>query len=174
LADRPVGDSLDGTMIVFFHLPFWDRPCGFSIPESGRDAYYRQALETLIESWIARGATVLLVPPTPGAETQKPSPLVEYYESLRAMHPKSVHISDSGRYIRSTDGRYLYNMPCASAEIGCSADGLIGVRLPVDGQHFCAYKDWQGEPCLLPDAGGERRVATAVAEDILSSIAARI
>lgn len=174
LADRPFGDSLDGTMIVFFHLPFWDRPCGFSIPESGRDAYYRQALETLIESWIARGATVLLVPPTPGAETQKPSPLVEYYESLRAMHPKSVHISDSGRYIRSTDGRYLYNMPCASAEIGCSADGLIGVRLPVDGQHFCAYKDWQGEPCLLPDAGGERRVATAVAEDILSSIAARI
>ena len=170
LADRPLGDSLDGTMIVFFHLPYWDRPCGFSIPGSGRDSYYRQALETLIESWIASGATVLLVPPTPGAETQKPSPLVEYYESLRATHPKSVHISDSGRYIRSADGRYLYNMPCASAEIGCSADDLIGVRLPVDGQHFCAYEDWQGEPCLLPYAGGERRVATAVAEDIVASI----
>jgi len=173
LADHPLGDSLANTVIVFFHLPFWNRPCSASIPDEDRDSYYRQALETLIESWIARGAIVLLVPPTPGAEIQTPSPLFDFYESLRAEQPQLIATSDSGKYIRSSDGRYLYSMPCSSVEIGCSADGLIGVRLPVDGQHFCAYPDWQGEPCLLPDAGGERRVATAVAEDIMSTIASK-
>lgn len=172
LIDKPLGETLEGTLIVFFHLPFWNRPCGFAIPEQDRDDYYRQALTSLVDSWIARGAKVLLVPTTPSADAQTPSQFFEFYEFLRETHPGSVYIADSGRYIRSSNGRYLYNMPCASVEIGCSAEGLIGVRLPVDGQHFCAYRDWQGEPCSLPDAGGERRVATAVAEDILSSITA--
>lgn len=170
LKNDPLNTNLENTVIVFFHLPFWDRPCGFSIPTRERDAYYRASLDSMIESWIAHGARVLLFAPTPGAETQSVSPLQGHYETLRSSYPNSVTIGDSGRYIRSSDGRYLYNMPCTKVEIGCDENGLIGVRLPVDGQHFCAFRDWQGEPCLLPYAGGERRVATAVAEDIVASI----
>jgi len=170
LKNDPLNADLKNTVIVFFHLPFWERPCGFPIPTQERDAYYRTSLESMIDSWIAQRAKVMLLAPTPGAETQSVSPLQEYYESLRSEYQKSITTGDSGRYIRSSNGRYLYNMSCTNAEICCDENGLIGVRLPVDGQHFCAFRDWQGEPCLLSYAGGERRVASAVAEDIVASI----
>lgn len=169
IKEAPITD-FNKTLIVFFHLPFWLRPCGFEIKEPAQNAYYQSAVRTLVDSWAASGAKVLLVPVTPGAKTQTESVYIPLFHELESSYPDSITIGDSGRYLRSTEGRYLYYMPCTKAEIGCLDNGLIGVRLPADGQHFCSYEFWQGEPCSVTNAGGERRVATAIAEDIVSAI----
>ncbi len=154
---------------VYFALAAFGEQC------PGRQ--WNEMVDDMVDAWLANGMQVYLVStiptPTGGFEEFNPGADAEraHYQELAAQHPGQVHWVDAGRFIRNTDGEYLWRMQCVpGGEAGCADDGTIGVRF-VDGIHFCTDPEFGRHSCPHPeDAGGERRVAAAIAETILSTV----
>ena len=94
---------------------------------------------------------------------------VRLYESIASGQPGRVSVLDAGDYLRDDNDQYRWRMPCASAaEPGCDVNGQIVVR-HADGIHLCSDPTWDGKACSPRYEGGRRRVAAALAEQILKS-----
>lgn len=93
------------------------------------------------------------------------------FQLWAAEDPDHITVLDPGIFIRDANGAYQWRMPCLSGgEPGCTADGTIGVRY-VDGFHFCDDPAWDGTHCAITHAGGARRVAAAMASQIVELLA---
>ncbi len=160
------------SVAVLFELPLPNPqyPC----PHAGT---FDAELPSLIKMWRAAGVHVLLVPdvPTPGHTTIDGT--MTFYRIQAQENPSTVTVVDSSQFLRDSSGKAQWRMPCvAPTEVGCAPNDTIGVRFPGDGGlHFCADPDWiaHGSICSDQFAGGERRVAAAIAVSIVETSPAR-
>jgi peptidoglycan/LPS O-acetylase OafA/YrhL len=133
-------------------------------------------VDALIDTWLAQGTQVFLVPTVdvpeggnvdlrPGIEMEH-----EYYRQRAAADPR-ITVVDAGRYLRDTDGSYLWRMPCVDAgEPGCRPDGTVPVRF-TDGVHFCTDAEFATKGCRAEeDAAGQRRAAASIAVDVIDTL----
>ena len=127
-----------------------------------------EGVHQVVEVWRKAGMRSFLSPfPAPALSVDPPGTLVPGILREVKRHPDEVSFVDAGIYIRDAAGVYQWRMPCLpGGEPGCAADGTIGVRHPDTG-HFCSDGAWLGGPCAPEVAGGQRRVAAALAEAIL-------
>ena len=149
--------------VIFAFLAYDDR-CG---------APWHASVDALIDTYLANDTHVFLVPsvsiPAGGRVDFEPGVQEEvaYYRERVAADPTHITAVDAGTYLRDADGTYLWRMPCVSAdEPGCQPDGTVPVRF-VDGVHFCVSADFAARDVCARRTGGERRVAAAIAEQML-------
>jgi peptidoglycan/LPS O-acetylase OafA/YrhL len=141
------------------------------------DADWLAQVREALGIWAAAGVHVYLVPnvpnvpgtappvPTDATSTFVPAQTPEFRAFAR-QDPAHVTVVDAGTFLRDANGVYQWRMPCVNArERGCGPDRAVGVRW-VDGFHFCTDPHWNGHSCVADDAGGERRVAAAIALQI--------
>jgi peptidoglycan/LPS O-acetylase OafA/YrhL len=161
----------NGTRVdVLFILPTWLTKCAFEIDPAQRVQVFADYVGSFVDTWLARGDQVVLGPSVPGLKETYDPVYRHELERIAADHPGRVVIADPGRFVRTNDGEYVWSMACIDGETGCSSNGSIGVRMPLDGMHFCADGAWRGGSCAAKDAGGERRVSSALAQAITQSI----
>ena len=154
---------------IYFALAAFGEQC------PGRQ--WNEMVDDMVDTWLANGTQVYLVSTipspiggfeefTPGADAER-----AHYQELAAKYPGRVHWVDAGRFIRNTEGEYLWRMQCLpGGEIGCAEDGTIGVRF-IDGIHFCTDPQFGVHSCPnAEDAGGERRVGSAIAQTVLATV----
>jgi peptidoglycan/LPS O-acetylase OafA/YrhL len=96
-----------------------------------------------------------------------------YYATLAAHDPDNITVLDSGTFVRTDNGKYVFRMPCLpDGEPGCNANDTVGVRF-TDGFHFCTNPEFAGEGCLLDEQkGGQRRGAASIAAGLIPSLEA--
>jgi peptidoglycan/LPS O-acetylase OafA/YrhL len=148
---------------VVFALPVTLTTCGKDLPWSTQ---VQQALTV----WRHAGIHVYLVPAVARAGSTEPDPTVADYQTLARRDPTGVTVLDGGLFVRDGAGQYQWQMPCvAGGEPGCGARGTITVRMQADGgQHFCAQVV-HTRACPDQFSGGPRRVAAAVAAQLLAA-----
>jgi hypothetical protein len=157
---------------VLFVLVAFDGRCGEP---------WHWPVDRLVSIWKKAGTHVYLVPSVPfvpgtkEAESLSPGPEleIEYYRKLAAEDPKHITFVDAGKFIRDTNGNYVWRMPCVpGGEPGCDEQGTVGVRY-VDGFHFCTDPDFAAHGCAgAAQQAGERRGAASIASDLVPSLQA--
>jgi hypothetical protein len=109
--------------------------------------------------------SVPFVPGSPREGILRGGPAAEarFYGALASRDPGAFTLVDAGAFLRDGHGRYLWRMPCVAGEPGCGRHGTVGVRW-TDGFHYCTDPGFAAHGCPAVEfAGGERRVAAAVA-----------
>jgi peptidoglycan/LPS O-acetylase OafA/YrhL len=142
------------------------------------DQFWLVQVREALDIWKAAGTHIYLVPPVPnvpgsapplptnGQPAYVPAQRPEF-EAFAANDPAHITVVDAGTFIRDAQGVLQWRMPCLpGGEPGCARDHTIGVRW-VDGYHFCTDPNWNGHFCQRNDRGGERRVGTAIALQIV-------
>jgi hypothetical protein len=127
----------------------------------------------LVNEWRQTGARVYLVPyipqivPTPENLASFPDQVADY-QAIARQDPSHISVVDAGVFVRDGTGHYQWRMPCVPrGEYGCERDHTIPVRY-FDGFHFCADPHFDGTHCGPRFRGGVRRVASAIAAELLA------
>jgi peptidoglycan/LPS O-acetylase OafA/YrhL len=157
------GTRVDAALLFLFVA--YDDRCGQP---------WHATIDRLIDTYVANGIHVFLVPsvtiPEGGRTDLQPGTELEasYYAERAAADPENITAVDGGVYMRDDTGTYVWRVPCvAGGEAGCRADGTVPIRF-VDGLHFCTDPDFATRGCVDDaHAAGERRVAAAIAEQVL-------
>jgi peptidoglycan/LPS O-acetylase OafA/YrhL len=157
-------DTRVDAAVLFLFVAYDDR-CGEP---------WHATIDRLIDTYEANGIHVFLVPsvsiPAGGRTDLQPGTEMEaeYYTARALADPEDITAIDGGVYLRDDVGTYLWRAPCvAGGEAGCRPDGTVPIRF-VDGLHFCTDPDFAVHGCVDDEhAAGERRVAAAIAEQML-------
>ena len=141
---------------------------------------WRRSIDSLIALYRQNGMHVFLapsVPFVPGSPRESelangPLEEAEYYRAVAASNPEHISMLDAGTFLRDGAGVYQWRMPCLpEGEAGCDEQGTVGVRW-LDGLHFCTDPDFRANGCGADEfKAGERRVAAAIAEQLLPVLA---
>jgi hypothetical protein len=134
---------------------------------------YRADAQRAIDLWKPRGVHVFLVAPPPrtfGPGTpEAPDPFRDMY--LLTALANGVGFLDAGHSVfNPVTGLYQFHMPCdvdEGPEAGC-VDGLIQVRDPSDGIHFCPAGT-RPFPCM-GHVSGARRFGEAMADPVVAQL----
>ena len=147
---------------------------GYERTCASADANWLVQVREALDIWTQAGTHVYLVPIVPHIPSTAPK--VSYvpaqtpeFQALAAQDPAHITVLDAGMFIRDSKGVYQWRMPCLPwGEPGCDSNHTVGVRW-VDGSHYCADPHFlflEGNVCKPRDAGGDRRVAAAIALQI--------
>ena len=155
---------------VWFALAnYYDTGCG-------PNRKWQETVRTLVAMWKAAGVHVFLVPAISGVAgagyTNDPHADERLYKSMARKDPKNITVLDAGAFIRDDKGVYQWRMPCVDGEAGCSKNHTVGVRW-TDGFHYCADPAFGSRHDVCPspkDQAGERRVASGLAEALMTSL----
>jgi hypothetical protein len=156
-ADRP-------DVSVLFAGPLVDPKCGAT-------AQWPAAVRVALTLWKQAGVHTYLVNDVPPAGT-KLQDLTDLQDPGLAQHdPSHVGVLDASAYLHDDNGLFQQQMPCLpKGEPGC-ANQVIAVRDPIDHDHFCSSRDWQGATeCPATAQGGDRRVAAAIVASLANSL----
>lgn len=171
--------------VIFFTVPLY-RGCSTT---GNEHAQIKQLLALFDKAGVTHTYLAPFVPPPGVATSSSPinlngkryrrvlidvaatsARIEKFFRSLAAKHPERLDVIDAGRFMHDDAGIYQWRMPCVSGrELGCDTKGTLVVRWPRDGIHFCADPHWTGGTCTEMERGGERRVAAAIAEQVLAS-----
>lgn len=155
------------TVAVLFALPFYFTRC------SEKQSWTSQ-VQSALTMFKQAGVPAYLAPALPKAGMSAADATAASYTTLVQRAPAASALIDAGLFLRDQTGRYQWRMPCVRGEAGCSRSETLPVRNPIDrGVHFCADPAWQDGPCASGFAGGERRVAAAIAIQILAALRSR-
>jgi len=140
-------------------------------PKCGATAQWPAAVRVALTLWKQAGVHTYLVNDVPPAGT-KLQDLTDLQDPGLAQHdPSHVGVLDASAYLHDDNGLFQQQMPCLpKGEPGC-ANQVIAVRDPIDHDHFCSSRDWQGATeCPATAQGGDRRVAAAIVASLANSL----
>jgi peptidoglycan/LPS O-acetylase OafA/YrhL len=140
-------------------------------PKCGATAQWSAAARSAINLWKQAGVHADLVNDVPPAGTKAQDATDTLDPVFARRDPSHIGVLDASAYLDDDHGLFQQQMPCLPrGEPGC-ANHLIAVRDPVDHNHFCSSRDWQGATeCPATAQGGDRRVAAAIVASLASSL----
>ncbi len=135
--------------------PCTKEPTGAPLVGRALLARYRADAFDAMSMLTTAGAHVVFVTPLGRADTTEP-PLGSVYEAVARAGGRRVSIVDGGREFRDSAGFYRALLPCLPKETSLPAcsHGLIRVRMPFEGFHFCPVL--KSGPCPVHAAGAVR------------------